>query len=137
MPLFSCRVNCLVDFTPDEWEVSFKSVKKRVSYLISADDTKVLLEVWDLVIDLSYPVIITSSCNYYSRSNIDESIRKKLSDLLILFIEFIIELNMPSLYLLSSDFILISKDPTQLRMKSKLYSLFSHYMVEYLDSQSE
>lgn len=79
-------MSCLVDLALDEWEVSFKSIEKRVSYLIFADDKKVLLEVCDLVIDLNYLFKIMSLYNYFSRSNIDKSIRKKLSDLFILFI---------------------------------------------------
>lgn len=134
---FSCRVGNMIDLTPDEWEISFKSIEKRVSYLISAKDKEVLLEVCDLVIELSYTVTLTSFCNFCSRSEIDESTRKTLSGLFILFSRAVIELNIPNSNSLSSDFISISKDPTQLRNKRNLISLFSHYMFEYLDEHRE
>ena len=104
------RLDQLVILTPEEWTYSFKLIEKRVSFLLAASNTSVISELTNLALTLIYPKTLKSLVDYCLGSQIDESSRRTLSGLFILFSRAAIELNKSQTSRLSSNLISISKD---------------------------
>lgn len=63
------RLNTLL--IPDECAFSFKLYDKRVSFLLTASDTSVILKLCNLAITLTHPKILKSLVDYFLGSQID------------------------------------------------------------------
>ena len=108
------RLSVLVVLTPEEWEKSFRSIDRSVSYLLEINEIPVFSDLSRVAVSLSYPKTLKSLCDFCLQPQIDDKSRKTLCGLLMLLSKLAIKLDEPDSVSLSSSFISLSQDLTKM-----------------------
>ena len=114
------RLTSLMNLTPEEWIASFEAIEKHVNYLLAQPKDELDSNVLYLATTLLYPTILKSFCEFCSGNEIDDHIRKIVSNLIILFSDVAIKLNGPNSQDLSKSLISLAKDITLASNKDNL-----------------